>query len=143
MAWGFGVAPTRLKELGNDLRSCATPGRRVISPTPCRNCRWPGRHDDAAQACRHGAGAGNRVARRRHRSIRASGSDLLAGRTGPLITWPLVITRPPDGETDDEANVGVYRMQVIGRDRAILRWLAHRGGARHHHQWKARGTTCR
>ena len=30
-------------------------------------------------------------------------------------------------------------MQVIGRDRAIMRWLAHRGGARHHHQWKAHG----
>ena len=61
------------------------------------------------------------------------------GEPGPLITWPLVITRPPDGETDDETNVGVYRMQVIGRDRVILRWLAHRGGARHHHRWKARG----
>src|SRR5690606_30305561 len=40
---------------------------------------------------------------------------------------------------DDTVNVGVYRMQVIGRDRAIMRWLAHRGGARHHHQWRARG----
>lgn len=56
----------------------------------------------------------------------------------PLITWPMVITGPPD-ETSNNINVGVYRMQVIDRDRAILRWLAHRGGARHHHQWKARG----
>jgi 4-hydroxy-3-polyprenylbenzoate decarboxylase len=62
------------------------------------------------------------------------------GEPGPLITWPLVITRPPDDETDDETNVGVYRMQIIGRNRVILRWLAHRGGARHHYQWKARGT---
>lgn len=57
----------------------------------------------------------------------------------PLITWPMVITRSPDDEANNNINVGVYRMQVIGRDRAILRWLAHRGGARHHHQWTARG----
>ena len=61
------------------------------------------------------------------------------GEPGPLITWPLVITRPPDGEADDDTNVGVYRMQIIGRDRVILRWLAHRGGARHHYRWKALG----
>jgi 4-hydroxy-3-polyprenylbenzoate decarboxylase len=57
----------------------------------------------------------------------------------PLITWPMVITRPPDDETGNNINVGVYRMQVIDRDRAILRWLAHRGGARHFHEWKTRG----
>lgn len=47
--------------------------------------------------------------------------------------------RPPDDDGGDEINVGVYRMQVIGRDRAIMRWLAHRGGARHHHRWQSRG----
>ncbi len=59
------------------------------------------------------------------------------GDAGPLITWPLVITRPPG--TDDPAayNVGVYRMQVIGRDRAIMRWLPMRGGAAHHRLWQA------
>ena len=36
-------------------------------------------------------------------------------------------------------NVGVYRMQVLGRDRAILRWLAHRGGAAHHRAWARAG----
>ena len=35
-------------------------------------------------------------------------------------------------------NLGVYRMQVIGRDRAIVRWLPMRGGAAHHRQWQAR-----
>ena len=62
------------------------------------------------------------------------------GEPAPLITWPLVITTPPESSlTDQEENVGVYRMQVLGRDRAIIRWLAHRGGARHHQQWKAIG----
>ncbi len=63
------------------------------------------------------------------------------GEPAPLITWPLVITRPPETEAGDTArtNMGVYRMQVLGRDRAIMRWLAHRGGAAHHRAWAARG----
>ncbi len=58
---------------------------------------------------------------------------------GPLITWPVVITRPRDSGPQDLAryNLGVYRMQVIGPDRAIMRWLAHRGGAAHHRTWGA------
>ena len=61
------------------------------------------------------------------------------GDAGPLITWPVVVTRAP-GEDDFGAyNLGIYRMQVIGRDRAILRWLPMRGGAAHHRLWQARG----
>jgi 4-hydroxy-3-polyprenylbenzoate decarboxylase len=59
------------------------------------------------------------------------------GEPGPLITWPLVITQAPDDPAD--INVGIYRMQVLGSDRAIVRWLAHRGGARHHRMWQALG----
>lgn len=59
------------------------------------------------------------------------------GEPAPLVTWPLVITRAPDDPSD--INVGVYRMQVLGRDRLIMRWLAHRGGARHHRLWQRRG----
>ena len=40
------------------------------------------------------------------------------GDAGPLITWPLVVTRGP---TRPRQNVGIYRMQVIGRNRAIMR----------------------
>ncbi|MEO5369368.1 MAG: UbiD family decarboxylase [Magnetococcus sp. DMHC-1] len=47
---------------------------------------------------------------------------------GPLITWPLVITQGPQG---GPVNIGVYRLQVIGRNRVIMRWLRHRGGAQH------------
>ena len=59
------------------------------------------------------------------------------GEPAPLVTWPLVITAAPDDPSD--INVGIYRMQVLGRDRLIMRWLAHRGGARHHRLWQARG----
>jgi len=45
---------------------------------------------------------------------------------GPLMTWPLVITRGPHKERQ---NLGIYRMQKIGRNRLIMRWLSHRGGA--------------
>ena len=44
----------------------------------------------------------------------------------PLITWGLTTTRGP---LHDRQNLGIYRQQVIGRNKIIMRWLAHRGGA--------------
>lgn len=55
------------------------------------------------------------------------------GDAGPLITWPLVVTRGPD---KPRQNLGIYRMQVIGRNRVIMRWLAHRGGALDFRDWQ-------
>jgi len=54
------------------------------------------------------------------------------GDAGPLITWPLVVTKGPDKE---RINLGIYRQQVIGRNRVIMRWLAHRGGALDYKDW--------
>jgi len=48
------------------------------------------------------------------------------GDAAPLITWGLVVTRGPNRTRQ---NLGIYRQQVIGRNRTIMRWLAHRGGA--------------
>ena len=62
-----------------------------------------------------------------------------SGEPAPLMTWPLVLTRPPDDDAVARYNMGVYRMQVLGRDRAIMRWLAHRGGAAHHRAWIDQG----
>ena len=59
------------------------------------------------------------------------------GEPAPLITWPLVITRAPDDPAD--INVGIYRMQVLGPRALIMRWLTHRGGARHHRLWRDKG----
>jgi 4-hydroxy-3-polyprenylbenzoate decarboxylase len=61
------------------------------------------------------------------------------GEPAPLITWPLVVTKGPSQDREDDFNLGVYRMQVLGRDRTVMRWLAHRGGAQHHRRWKAAG----
>jgi len=48
------------------------------------------------------------------------------GDAGPLITWGLTVTRGPN---KPRQNLGIYRQQVIGPNRVIMRWLAHRGGA--------------
>jgi 4-hydroxy-3-polyprenylbenzoate decarboxylase len=55
----------------------------------------------------------------------------------PLITWPLVVTKGPGKARDDGFNLGIYRMQVTGRDTTLMRWLRHRGGAQHHRRWAA------
>jgi 4-hydroxy-3-polyprenylbenzoate decarboxylase len=52
---------------------------------------------------------------------------------GPLITWALVITRGPGKQRQ---NLGIYRQQVIGKNKVIMRWLAHRGGALDFKEWK-------
>jgi 4-hydroxy-3-polyprenylbenzoate decarboxylase len=56
------------------------------------------------------------------------------GDAGPLITWGLVVTRGPNKERQ---NLGIYRQQVIGRNRVIMRWLSHRGGAIDFREWRA------
>ncbi len=63
------------------------------------------------------------------------------GDAGPLITWPVVITRPFGTEASDVAcyNAGVYRAQVLDHNRVIMRWLPHRGGAAHHQSWAREG----
>lgn len=54
------------------------------------------------------------------------------GDVGPLVTWPLVVTRGPE---KPRMNLGIYRMQLIGRNKLIMRWLSHRGGALDFRDW--------
>lgn len=58
------------------------------------------------------------------------------GEPAPLITWPLVVTKGPGGDRTDNFNLGIYRMQVLGKNKTIMRWLKHRGGAQHYARWK-------
>ena len=55
------------------------------------------------------------------------------GDAAPLITWGLVTTRGP---TRHRQNLGIYRQQLIGRNRLIMRWLSHRGGALDYKEWR-------
>ncbi len=48
------------------------------------------------------------------------------GDVAPLVTWGLTVTRGPHKKRQ---NLGIYRQQVIGPNKLIMRWLAHRGGA--------------
>lgn len=142
VAAGLGVARGRVGELGEMLAALREPApvdglRDALS-------RWP--MVRAALATRPSI-----VSAPPCQAERRLGADIDLGRLpiqtcwpdepAPLITWPLVITRPPDAGMEETShyNMGVYRMQVLGRDRAILRWLAHRGGAKHHRGWAARG----
>ncbi|MDX1589954.1 MAG: 4-hydroxy-3-polyprenylbenzoate decarboxylase [Oleiphilaceae bacterium] len=55
------------------------------------------------------------------------------GDAGPLVTWPLVMTKGPEKERQ---NTGIYRQQLIGKNRLIMRWLSHRGGALDFRDWQ-------
>lgn len=55
------------------------------------------------------------------------------GDAGPLVTWPLVITRGPHKERQ---NLGIYRQQLIAKNKLIMRWLSHRGGALDFLEWQ-------
>lgn len=50
----------------------------------------------------------------------------------PLVTWPLVITKGPHKERQ---NLGIYRQQLLGKNKLIMRWLSHRGGALDFKEW--------
>ncbi|MBR0787195.1 UbiD family decarboxylase [Bradyrhizobium iriomotense] len=140
-AWGMGITPDGLEELGTMMAE-------LRAPRPPHGVRDAWRKLPLARAALATRPRSRAAAPVQDRAAMGEDIDLTKlpaqicwpGEPAPLITWPLVITTPPESRTaDQEENVGVYRMQVLGRDRAIIRWLAHRGGARHHHQWKAQG----
>src|SRR5690606_23600852 len=54
------------------------------------------------------------------------------GEPAPLITWGLVVTKGPSDDRADDFNLGIYRMQVLGKATPPMRRLAQRGGAQHH-----------
>ncbi len=55
------------------------------------------------------------------------------GDVAPLVTWALVVTKGPHKERQ---NLGIYRQQKLGRNRLIMRWLSHRGGALDFLEWQ-------
>jgi len=78
---------------------------RTVSAAPCQEIVWEGADVDLS---------------------RLPVQTCWPGDAGPLVTWGLTTTRGP---LKARQNLGIYRQQVIGPNRLILRWLAHRGGA--------------
>ncbi len=138
VAWGMDREPHQLREIGETLaflRQPEPPGGwrqalellplvktvlamtpRTVSSAPCQEVVLQGSDIDLGllpvQTC-------------------------WPGEPAPLITWPLVVTRGPSERREDRFNLGIYRMQVTGRDTTLMRWLKHRGGAQHHARWAA------
>ncbi len=87
------------------LKQVLTMSPKVLSSAPCQDIVWEGDEVDLSklpiQHC-------------------------WPGDVAPLITWGLVVTRGPN---KTRQNLGIYRQQVLGKNKVIMRWLAHRGGA--------------
>ncbi|MEO5373140.1 MAG: UbiD family decarboxylase [Alphaproteobacteria bacterium] len=139
VAWGMGREPHQLREVGETLaflKQPEPPGglREAIGMMPLLKTVMAMKPKTVGSApCQE---------------VVIQGDDIDLGRLpiqgcwpgepAPLITWPLVVTRGPDpeGERADNFNIGVYRMQVTGRDTTLMRWLRHRGGALQFQRWK-------
>lgn len=55
-----------------------------------------------------------------------------ADDVAPLLTWGLTITKGPNKKRQ---NLGIYRQQKLSKNKVIMRWLAHRGGALDLRDW--------
>ncbi len=55
---------------------------------------------------------------------------------GPLITWPIIVTKGPSGDKVDNYNLGIYRLQYAGSNKLIMRWLKMRGGQQQYQRWQ-------
>ncbi|MEM8948290.1 MAG: UbiD family decarboxylase [Pseudomonadota bacterium] len=138
VAWGMDREPGSLRELGEMLaffKQPEPPGgfREAMEMAPLVK---------AALAMRP-----KNVGRAPCQEVVLTGDDIDLGKLpiqtcwpgepAPLITWPLIVTRGPSNDKVDAFNLGIYRMQVLAKDKTLMRWLKHRGGAQHHRRWSA------
>jgi 4-hydroxy-3-polyprenylbenzoate decarboxylase len=137
VAWGMNREPGQLRELGEllaFLKQPEPPGgwREALEMVPLLKAALAMKPKTVARApCQEVV-------------LRGAEIDLSLlpiqtcwpGEPAPLITWPLVVTKGPGGQRADALNLGIYRMQVTGRNRTLMRWLRHRGGAQHHRRWQ-------
>ena len=87
------------------LKQVLSMAPKVRSSAPCQEIVWEGKDVDLA---------------------RLPIQHCWPGDVAPLVTWGLTITRGPN---KSRQNLGIYRQQVLGPNKLIMRWLAHRGGA--------------
>jgi 4-hydroxy-3-polyprenylbenzoate decarboxylase len=99
---GFKDAIERWVPIGRQVMQMAA---KEVSRPPCQETVWEGAEVDLS---------------------RLPVQTCWPGDVAPLITWGLTVTRGPNKKRQ---NLGIYRQQVIGPNKVIMRWLAHRGGA--------------
>ncbi|MEN3373292.1 4-hydroxy-3-polyprenylbenzoate decarboxylase [Dechloromonas sp. ZS-1] len=87
------------------LKNVLNMAPKKVSSAPCQEIVWEGKDVDLS---------------------RLPIQHCWPGDIAPLITWGLVVTRGPH---KNRQNLGIYRQQVLGPNKVIMRWLAHRGGA--------------
>jgi 4-hydroxy-3-polyprenylbenzoate decarboxylase len=100
--------PKGLKEVWEKwpvLKQVLNMAPRELTTAPCQEILWEGNDVDLS---------------------RLPIQTCWPGDAGPLITWGLTVTRGP---LKQRQNLGIYRQQVLGPNKVIMRWLAHRGGA--------------
>ncbi|MBC2859095.1 UbiD family decarboxylase [Stappia sp. 28M-7] len=140
VAAGLGIEPADIAQLGEFLAALRSP----VPPQGVGDAlsRWP----QMAAALRARVKVLGRGVSQEERMGEPDLSRLPVqtcwpGDAGPLMTWPVVLTRDPGSQASDSGryNAGIYRAQVLGPDRLILRWLPHRGAAAHHRGWVRKG----
>ena len=138
VAWGMDKTPAQLREFGEQLaflRQPEPPGgwREAMEMLPLLKTVMAMKPKTVGSApCQDIVLTGDRI------DLGALPVQICwPDEPAPLITWPLVVTRGMDGKP----NTGIYRMQVTGRNTTLMRWLAHRGGARHAGDAAASGET--
>ena len=128
VAWGMGREPADLRAFGEQLaflRQPEPPGgwREALEMLPLVRSVFAMKPRSVADApCQEVVLTGAEVD-----LSRLPVQTCWPGEPAPLITWPLVVTGKAGGY-----NLGIYRMQVTGRNTTLMRWLRHRGGAEHH-----------
>jgi len=136
VAWGMDRTPDRLREVGETLaflRQPEPPGgwREAVGMLPLLRTVMAMKPRTVGRApCQEVVLTGDDID-----LARLPVQTCWPGEPAPLITWPLVVTKGPGKRREDDFNLGIYRMQVTGRDTTLMRWLRHRGGAQHHARW--------
>ncbi|TVR78405.1 MAG: UbiD family decarboxylase [Rhodospirillales bacterium] len=142
VAWGMDREPAQLREVGETLaflRQPEPPGgwREALDMLPLLKTVMAMRPKTVSRApCQEVVLTGDAID-----LGQLPVQTCWPGEPAPLITWPLVVTEGPSagtrgGDRRDTPNLGIYRMQVTGRNTTYMRWLKHRGGAQHHARWK-------
>lgn len=138
VAWGMNREPSELREVGETLaflRQPEPPGgwREAVGMLPLLKTVMAMKPKNATTAyCQEVVMTGDDID-----LSKLPIQTCWPGEPAPLITWPLVVTKGPGDDRRDGFNLGIYRMQVTGKNTTLMRWLKHRGGAQHHQRWKS------